>query len=51
MSSVRAQPFYCPYCAEQTIEPFGEGRAYYCDSCDRRFEVTFLGLGEPQPEG
>ena len=51
MSSVRAQPFYCPYCAEQTIQPFGEGRGYYCDSCDRRFEVKFVGLGEPEPEG
>lgn len=49
MSSMRAQPFYCPYCAEQTIEPVGE-RAFYCESCDRRFEVKFVGLGEPEPE-
>lgn len=44
--SMRAVPFFCPYCAEQTIEPFGHERAYYCSSCDRRFEVSFLGLGE-----
>ncbi|HEV3472137.1 MAG TPA: Insertion element protein [Actinomycetota bacterium] len=43
--SVRAVPFYCPYCAEQTIEPT-DSDAYYCASCDRRFTVTFEGLGE-----
>ncbi len=46
--TARAQPFYCPYCAEQTIEPFGERSTYYCASCDRRFELAFLGLGEPE---
>ena len=46
--SLRAVPFYCPYCAEESLEPIGEGRAYYCTSCDRRFEVSFLGLGEPE---
>lgn len=47
--SMRAVPFYCPYCAEQTIEPIGEARTYYCSSCDRRFDVTFIGLGQEQP--
>lgn len=42
---MRAVPFYCPYCAEQTIEPAGDD-AYYCSSCDRRFAVRFVGLGE-----
>jgi transposase-like protein len=44
--SMRAVPFYCPYCAEQTIEPIGDEREYYCSSCDRRFIVEFKGLGE-----
>jgi transposase-like protein len=43
---VRAVPFYCPYCAEQSIEPADDGPEYYCESCNRRFEVTFKGLGE-----
>lgn len=43
---MRAVPFYCPYCAEQSIEPAGDGPDYYCESCDRRFEVTFKGFGE-----
>jgi hypothetical protein len=47
--AVRAVPFYCPYCAEQTIEPVG-GDAYYCTSCDRRFAVTFKGLGDPSAD-
>jgi hypothetical protein len=42
---MRAVPFYCPYCAEQSLEPLDTGR-YYCGSCDRRFELKFLGLGE-----
>ena len=47
---MRAVPFYCPYCAEQSIEPTSDGPGYYCESCDRRFEVTFKGLGEAAPE-
>ena len=46
MTSLRAVPLYCPYCAEETIEPVGDGREYYCSSCDRRFEVRFGGLGD-----
>ncbi|MGH2748227.1 MAG: Insertion element protein [Actinomycetota bacterium] len=42
--SMRAVPFYCPYCAEQSIEPL-DG-VWYCSSCDRRFELRFIGLGE-----
>jgi predicted RNA-binding Zn-ribbon protein involved in translation (DUF1610 family) len=44
--SMRAVPFYCPYCAEQSIVPVDE-RAFHCESCDRVFEIKFLGLGEP----
>lgn len=43
--SMRAAPFYCPYCGEETIEPH-EGQGWYCASCDRHFEVKFLGLSE-----
>lgn len=43
--SMRAAPFYCPYCSEQSLEPVGETGDYYCDSCDRRFGLRFLGLG------
>ena len=43
--SMRAVPFYCPYCAEQTLEPVEETGTYYCHTCDRRFHLRFLGLG------
>ena len=43
--AMRAVPFYCPYCAEQSLEPIGD-TSYYCSSCDRRFTVRFEGLGE-----
>ena len=45
--SMRAAPFYCPYCAEEELEPFGEPGGYYCNSCNRRFTLKFLGLGDP----
>ena len=43
---MRATPFYCPFCGEQTIEPIGDEKEMYCSSCDRRFEIAFKGLGE-----
>lgn len=43
---MRATPFYCPFCGEQTIEPVGDGNELYCSSCNRRFEVAFKGLDE-----
>jgi transposase-like protein len=42
--SMRAAPFYCPYCGEQELEPFGERSGYVCNSCDRSFELKFIGL-------
>jgi transposase-like protein len=45
--SMRAVPFHCPYCAEESIEPSDDKYGYYCSSCDRRFEVVFKGLGAP----
>lgn len=44
--SMRAVPFYCPYCAEQDIVPVGD-KGLHCESCDRTFEVAFLGVGLP----
>ncbi len=42
----RAQPFYCPYCAEEDFVPDGDEQGeFHCRSCDRRYLVRFLGLG------
>ena len=42
----RAEPFYCPYCGEQDFVPVDKPGQYYCESCNRRFEVRMLGLGK-----
>jgi predicted RNA-binding Zn-ribbon protein involved in translation (DUF1610 family) len=42
----RAQPFHCPYCGEEDIRP-GPGTIWHCRSCDRRFDLRFIGLGAP----
>lgn len=44
--SARAAPFFCPYCGEENIEPFGDAAgAWYCTSCNRRFSLRYNGLG------
>ena len=40
----RVPPFFCPYCGEQDLRP-AVGTGWHCRTCDRRFEVGFLGLG------
>lgn len=47
--SQRAVPFSCPYCGEENLEPGGD-RGWYCSSCDRRFELRFLGLGAEEAD-
>ncbi|MGD9695622.1 MAG: hypothetical protein AB7V42_08185 [Thermoleophilia bacterium] len=37
-------PAVCPYCAGEDLRPVEAG-ARHCPDCDRRFTVTFLGLG------
>ena len=43
--NARAVPFYCPFCGEQDIRPDDAGeRAWRCESCDRRFELTAMSV-------
>ena len=44
----RVQPFHCPYCGEQDLRPAAAG-GWHCRTCDRRFELAFLGLGDAAP--
>jgi predicted RNA-binding Zn-ribbon protein involved in translation (DUF1610 family) len=46
MSEGHSQPFYCPYCGEQTIRPAEEEKTYWCETCDRKWELAFKGLGK-----
>ena len=41
----RVQPFFCPYCGEQDLRPSASS-GWHCRTCDRRFELTFVALGE-----
>lgn len=51
MSSPRAQPFFCPYCGENDFVPFGEKpNGFRCESCERCYTVTLLGLAAPKRE-
>ncbi|WP_328563363.1 hypothetical protein [Streptomyces coelicoflavus] len=43
--SERAAPFYCPYCGDEDLRPGEEGHgAWECGSCNRAFQLKFLGL-------
>jgi len=46
MSTPRAVPFYCPFCGEQDLRP-EDPIGWRCLVCDRRFELTVTGVGEP----
>ena len=40
--STRAQPFYCPYCAEQDLRPGEQHGTYHCLTCDRVFGLKYV---------
>lgn len=43
--SERAAPFYCPYCGDEDLRPNESGHgAWECASCNRAFQLKFLGL-------
>ncbi|MCG7524240.1 hypothetical protein MHW47_07250 [Streptomyces sp. OfavH-34-F] len=43
--SERAAPFHCPYCGDEDLRPHEKGHgAWECASCNRAFQLTFLGL-------
>ncbi len=49
--TARAAPFYCPYCGEEDLEPYGEAAGgFYCAACNRRWVLRYSGLGRDLPE-
>ncbi|MFD6418228.1 hypothetical protein [Streptomyces sp. NPDC060194] len=43
--SERAAPFHCPYCGDEDLRPNETGHgAWECASCNRAFQLKFLGL-------
>ncbi len=48
MSTTRAVPYHCPFCAGEDLRPDDvDPRGWRCAACLRRFSVTFLGLASP----
>jgi transposase-like protein len=44
----RAAPFYCPYCGDEDLQPYGEQHgAWWCQSCRRAWTLRMLGIGSP----
>ena len=42
--SDRLPPFYCPYCGEEDIEPFGAAAGeWQCNACLRAWRLKTLG--------
>ena len=47
--TARAVPFYCPFCGEESIRPWGEdpdkGHGdWRCEDCSRVFSLKYRGL-------
>jgi ribosomal protein L37AE/L43A len=41
----RAAPFYCPYCGDEDLRPFGERHGdWRCGACQRVFRLGYVGL-------
>jgi hypothetical protein len=41
----RAAPFYCPYCGDEGLRPFGETHGEWrCGACRRVFKLGYVGV-------
>ena len=48
----RAAPFYCPYCGDEDIRPFGEKHGEWrCGACRRVYALRYVGLARPGDTG
>ena len=44
----RAVPFYCPYCGDEDLQPYGDRHgAWWCQSCRRAWTLSMIGTGTP----
>ena len=50
-SGERAAPFYCPYCGDEDLRPFGDGHGEWrCGACRRVFTLRYKGIARPPEE-
>jgi len=48
--SERAAPFYCPYCGDEGLRPFGETHGQWrCEACQRAFTLKYQGAAPNRP--
>jgi ribosomal protein L37AE/L43A len=41
----RAAPFYCPYCGDEDLRPFGDRHGEWrCGACRRVFRLGYVGV-------
>jgi ribosomal protein L37AE/L43A len=46
--SERAAPYYCPYCAEEDLEPYGDEHGVWrCRACLRVWRLSYVGSTPP----
>jgi hypothetical protein len=45
-------PFYCPYCGEEDIRPFGDQHGEWrCGACRRVWTLRYVGIARPAEPG
>ena len=54
--AARAVPFYCPFCGEESLRPWGDdpdkGHGQWrCEDCARVFVLRFTGTAPPRTDG
>ena len=43
-------PFFCPYCGDEAIRPYGETHGeWHCESCRRAFALRSVKQTAPAP--
>ena len=52
-SAARAVPFYCPFCGEESLRPWGDDPdkghgTWRCEDCARVFVLRFTGTAPPR---
>ena len=50
MSGHGSVPFFCPYCGDEELRPYGETHGeWQCDSCRRAFALRSVKQTAPAP--
>jgi ribosomal protein L37AE/L43A len=51
MSGHGSSPFFCPYCGDETLRPYGETHGEWrCESCRRAFALRTVKQSAVAPE-